>query len=114
MTDTATTPTPTAPEADPYGRSVAEEIATEQIRTVQRTIELLQIAQRMVNSGMSSTSGETEVVQSSLSKAIETLKGKRDRELDERLSWQRRDWLATSFGMSKGDRTQRRQYGSAE
>lgn len=102
----------TAPDTTPQTfdatRDVAEEIATEQIRTVHRTIELLKVTRSMITAGMAASSGETEVAMSNVSKAIMVLTEKRDRELDERLSWQRRDWLATQLGLGQGNRLQRR------
>lgn len=87
-----------------------ELLAVDQIRNTQRAIDVLELAQRLVVSGISATH-ETDVAMSAISRAREVLRDKRDRELDERLTWQRRDWLATDLVGAKGD-TQQRRYSS--
>ena len=94
------------------GKAAAElvrdaSIAIEQIRNTQRAIDLLAVVSKLIGSGMSS-SPETQDAMSGVSKAREALRDKRDRELDERLIWQQRDWLASDLVGAQGDTRQRR------
>lgn len=83
-----------------------ESIALEQIRTTQRAIDLLKVVADLVNQGMSS-SEETYPTQRAISQAITALKAKRNRELDTRLTWQRRDWLGMQLHLGAGATGQR-------